>query len=53
MKKVNINYKLILIIILALVALASLIIITYQIVNDENKLTVEEKEWITRNQRHR
>lgn len=43
------NKKIIIIIIVALLAAIGLGIITYKIVNDENKFTVEEKEWITEN----
>lgn len=49
MKKMKINKRIVIIIILAIFAIAILGIITYKIVNDENKLTVEEKEWITEN----
>lgn len=49
MKKMKINKRIVIIIILAILAIAILGIITYKIVNDENKLTVEEKEWITEN----
>jgi len=49
MKKAKLNSKIIIIVILAILALAILGLITYRILNDENKLTVEEKEWITEN----
>ena len=49
MKKVNLNKKVIFIVFISIIALASLVIVTYNIVNDENKLSVEEKEWITQN----
>ena len=49
MKKTKLNSKIIIIVILAILALAILGLITYRILNDENKLTVEEKEWITEN----
>ena len=49
MKKGKSNKKVILIILLVILAVASLTIITINILNDENKLTVEEKEWITQN----
>ncbi len=41
--------KLIIIIIVAILLIIGLGIFTYKIVKDENKLTVEEKEWITQN----
>jgi len=43
------NKKLIIIIIVALLVIVGLGFATYKIVNDENKLNVEEKEWITEN----
>jgi len=49
MKKIKINKQLLLAIIVALVAIIALVFLTYKILNDENKLTVEEKEWITEN----
>ena len=49
MKKIEINKKVILITLFAIVAIIGLIILTINILNDENKLTVEEKEWITEN----
>lgn len=49
MKKSKINKKIIIFVIVAFIALIGLGILTYRIVNDENKLTVEEKEWITEN----
>lgn len=49
MKNIKINKKILIIIAIAIVALAGLGLITYRIVNDENKLSVEEKEWITEN----
>ena len=49
MKKSKINKNIIIIVIVAVIALIGLGILTYRIVNDENKLTVEEKEWITEN----
>lgn len=45
----NINKKIILGIFIALIVIAALAIITYKIVNDENKLSVEEKDWIAEN----
>ena len=47
MKKTN--KKIVIFIIVILILLIGLGLITYRIVNDENKLTVEEKEWITQN----
>lgn len=47
MKKTN--KKIVIFIIVILILLIGLGFITYRIVNDENKLTVEEKEWITQN----
>ena len=49
MKKIEINKKVILITLFAIVVIIGLIILTINILNDENKLTVEEKEWITEN----
>ena len=49
MKQLNINKKIIVITIIAIAAIIGLAIFTYNIVNDENKLSVEEKEWITEN----
>ena len=43
------NKKFILIVIGAILALALLGLITFLILNDENKLSVEEKEWLARN----
>ena len=48
MKK-KLNKKIIIIAIIAILAIAGICFATYKIVNDENKLTVEEKEWITEN----
>lgn len=47
MKKIN--KKVIIIVLVVLLALLLLGFITYKIVNDENKLNVAEKEWITEN----
>lgn len=47
MKKTN--KKIVIFIIVILILIIGLGLITYRIVNDENKLTVEEKEWITQN----
>ena len=47
--KNKINKKTIIIIIAVLIALATLGIVTYTILKDDNKLSVEEKEWITKN----
>ena len=49
MKKFRISKRIIAIILVAIVALSLLGYFTYRILNDENKLTVEEKEWITEN----
>ncbi len=49
MKKIKISKRWIFIILIAIIAIASLGYFTYRILNDENKLTVEEKEWITEN----
>lgn len=49
MKKFEINKKVIIITLIAILAIVGLIILTINIVNDENKLTVDEKEWITEN----
>ena len=49
MKKGKSTKKIVLIALLVVIAIASLVIITFSILNDENKLTVEEKEWITQN----
>lgn len=49
MKKIKISKKIITITIVAIIALIGLGVLTYKIVNDENKLSVEEKEWITQN----
>ena len=49
MKKGKSNKKIVLIVLLVILFVASLGIITFNILNDENKLTVEEKEWITQN----
>lgn len=49
MKKKKIMKKVIITIIIALIAVGILGFITYKILNDENKLSVEEKEWITQN----
>lgn len=49
MKKFKIGKKTIIIALIVLISIITLGIITYKIINDENKLTVEEKEWITQN----
>ena len=49
MKKFNINKKAIIIAIVILLIIAIICLFTYKIINDETKLTVEEKEWITEN----
>ncbi len=49
MKKVKSNKKIVLIVLIVVIALISLGVITYNILHDESKLTVEEKEWITQN----
>lgn len=49
MKKFKFNKQLFLAIIVAIIIISGLIFLTYKILNDENKLTVEEKEWITEN----
>lgn len=43
------NKKVILIIVSIIIAISLLGFITYKILNDENKLSVKEKEWITEN----
>lgn len=43
------NKKIFLIVIIAILALAILGIITFLILNDDNKLSVEEKEWLAKN----
>ena len=49
MKKFNINKRAIIIAIIVLLIIAIICLFTYRIINDETKLTVEEKEWITEN----
>lgn len=49
MKKVKLSKKIIIISIIVILAIVGIAFGTYQILNDENKLTVEEKEWITEN----
>lgn len=49
MKKFKLNKKIIIIAIIAIVAIGLIIFGTYKTIKDENKLTVEEKEWITEN----
>ena len=49
MKKNKTGRNIIIIIIIVLLAIAGIAYATYKIVNDENKLTIEEKEWITEN----
>ena len=49
MKKFRLSKKIVIITIITLLAIAAIAFATYKIVNDENKLTVEEKEWITEN----
>ena len=49
MKKNKINKKVIIITLIVLVIICSIVFGTYMILNDENKLSVEEKEWITEN----
>jgi diguanylate cyclase (GGDEF)-like protein len=49
MKKVKLSKKVIIISIIVILVIAAIAFGTYQILNDENKLTVEEKEWITEN----
>ncbi|MBR6821481.1 MAG: GGDEF domain-containing protein [Bacilli bacterium] len=49
MKKVKLSKKVIIISIIVILAIVGIAFGTYQILNDENKLTVEEKEWITEN----
>ena len=49
MKKVKLSKKVIIISIIEILAIVGIAFGTYQILNDENKLTVEEKEWITEN----
>ncbi len=49
MKKFEINKRVVLIILLALIVISGVIFFTIRILNDENKLSVEEKEWITEN----
>ena len=49
MKNAGFNKRIIIILIIAIIALVGLGILTYNIINDENKLSVEEKEWITEN----
>ena len=49
MKKYKLSKKIVIITIITLLVIAVIAFATYKIVNDENKLTVEEKEWITEN----
>lgn len=49
MKKFRLTKKIVIITIITLLVIAAIAFTTYKIVNDENKLTVEEKEWITEN----
>lgn len=49
MKKFRLSKKIVIITIITLLVIAAIAFATYKIVNDENKLTVEEKEWITEN----
>ena len=49
MKKVKLSKKVTIISIIVILAIVGIAFGTYQILNDENKLTVEEKEWITEN----
>ncbi len=49
MKKFSLSKKVIIIALIAIIAIAAIAYTTYKIVNDENKLTVQEKEWITEN----
>ena len=49
MKKFEINKKVIIAALVAILAIVGLVVLTINILNDENKLTVEEKEWITEN----
>ena len=49
MKKMKLTKKIIVIAIIVILLIAAISFATYKIVNDENKLTVEEKEWITEN----
>jgi len=49
MKKIKLNKRIILVVLVAILIISLLGYFTYRILNDENKLTVEEKEWITEN----
>ena len=49
MKKSNITKRIILISLIVLIVIGAITFITYKIINDENKLTIQEKEWITEN----
>lgn len=49
MKKIKLSKKIIIILMLVILVIIGITFGTYQILNDENKLTVEEKEWITEN----
>ena len=49
MTKVKLSKKIILIVLITILVIGAIAFGTYQILNDENKLTVEEKEWITEN----
>lgn len=49
MKKFRLSKKIVIITLITLLVIAAIAFATYKIVNDENKLTVEEKEWITEN----
>ena len=49
MTKVKLSKKVIIIVLIAILIIGAIAFGTYKILNDENKLTVEEKEWITEN----
>ena len=49
MKKITINKKILLIVLIVLVVIGIIGFATYRTLHDKNKLTVEEKEWITEN----
>ena len=49
MTKIKLSKKIILIVLITILVIGAIAFGTYQILNDENKLTVEEKEWITEN----
>ena len=44
------NKKVIIVTFLVIISLAGLGLLTYAILHDQDKLTVEEKEWLTKNQ---